>query len=60
MALPGMLLIQKHWQKFLQQKKRPFFDPLIIHIPKIENMELIAKDIPKAAWKLAKAYWQAP
>jgi L-threonylcarbamoyladenylate synthase len=59
-GLAGNAFDTKALAKIFAAKKRPFFDPLIIHIPKIENMELIAKDIPKAAWKLAKAYWPGP
>ena len=59
-GLAGNAFDPKALAKIFAAKERPFFDPLIVHISKIETIELIAKDIPKAAWKLAEAYWPGP
>lgn len=41
-------------------KERPTFDPLIVHICDVAQLEDVAKDIPEAAYKLAEAYWPGP
>ncbi len=46
--------------KIFAAKERPTFDPLIVHIADISELENIAKDIPDAAYKLAEAYWPGP
>jgi L-threonylcarbamoyladenylate synthase len=38
-------------------KKRPFFNPLILHIKSIECLPSVAKEIPEAAFKLASSFW---
>jgi L-threonylcarbamoyladenylate synthase len=46
--------------KIFEAKKRPHFDPLIVHIPGIEYLEQYASYIPATAMKLAKAFWPGP
>lgn len=41
-------------------KKRPFFDPLIVHISGISEVEKYAVSIPGTALKLARALWPGP
>ena len=41
-------------------KERPTFDPLIVHIADIAQLNDVAKDIPERAYKLAAAFWQGP
>jgi L-threonylcarbamoyladenylate synthase len=41
-------------------KKRPFFDPLIVHISDIGQIEKYASSIPEPALKLADALWPGP
>lgn len=38
-------------------KKRPFFNPLILHIKSMECLHSVAKEIPEAAFKLASRFW---
>jgi len=38
-------------------KKRPMTNPLIVHIPKLEAITSIAKDIPELAWQLGRQFW---
>ncbi len=46
--------------KIFAAKERPTFDPLIVHIADIAQLSDVAKDIPDAAYALAKAYWPGP
>ncbi len=44
-------------KKIFELKKRPLFNPLIVHIKSILELDNIAKDIPKAAFALAEMFW---
>ncbi|MFY7988064.1 MAG: L-threonylcarbamoyladenylate synthase [Flavobacterium sp.] len=46
--------------KIFDVKKRPTFNPLIVHIKGIQDLEYIAKDIPPIAYELAKVFWPGP
>lgn len=46
--------------KIFEAKKRPFFDPLIVHIADISYLENYAKDIPDLAYRLAEHFWPGP
>ena len=46
--------------KIFAAKERPTFDPLIVHIADIAQLQDIAQDIPDAAYRLAEAYWPGP
>lgn len=41
-------------------KKRPHFNPLIIHIESIKYLEKVAVDIPALAYRLATHFWPGP
>jgi L-threonylcarbamoyladenylate synthase len=41
-------------------KERPANDPLIVHIHEIEQLELVARDIPELAYTLADMFWPGP
>lgn len=41
-------------------KQRPLFNPLIIHIKSVDDLDEIARDIPKKALMLAAAFWPGP
>ena len=47
-------------EKIYAAKGRPSDNPLIVHIAKFEDMEAIAKDIPKEAELLSDAFWPGP
>lgn len=47
-------------KKIFKLKQRPVFNPLIVHIGSIEDLDKIAKNIPDVAWKLAQAFWPGP
>ncbi|MFH0919074.1 MAG: L-threonylcarbamoyladenylate synthase [Fibrobacterota bacterium] len=41
-------------------KNRPFFDPLIVHIASLEQMDALVKAIPPKAQKLIAKFWPGP
>lgn len=41
-------------------KERPSFDPLIVHIPKVDVLDLYAHSVPLRAYDLAMAFWPGP
>lgn len=43
--------------RIFEMKGRPHFNPLIVHIHDAGQLKDLAKDIPEAALKLAKAFW---
>ena len=47
-------------KKIFELKKRPFFNPLIVHIKSIDDLTQIADDIPADAMKLAETFWPGP
>jgi len=46
--------------KIFEAKSRPTFDPLILHIGSLRQLENIALDIPEKAELLAKTFWPGP
>ncbi len=41
-------------------KERPSFDPLIVHIPKVDVLDHYAHSIPRIAYDLALTFWPGP
>ena len=46
--------------KIFIAKGRPQDNPLILHLSKVEEMELYCHSIPEAAYKLAEKFWPGP
>ena len=46
--------------KIFEVKKRPTFNPLIVHIKGIEDLTQVATEIPPIAYELANAFWPGP
>lgn len=46
--------------RVFEAKRRPAFDPLIIHISKLDDIERIATSFPPKARLLAEALWPGP
>lgn len=59
-GLGGNALDVNASQKIYAAKGRPSDNPLIIHIADMESLELIVKEVPEKALKLASAYWPGP
>lgn len=47
-------------KKIYEAKGRPSDNPLIVHIAQIEDIEVLARDIPKSAYQLAEVFWPGP
>ena len=47
-------------KKIFEAKGRPSDNPLIVHISRLEDMCLLAEDVPEKAMKLAEKYWPGP
>ena len=59
-GLGGDALKEDSARKIYAAKGRPSDNPLIIHIAKWKDIYYICREIPKAAEKLAEAFWPGP
>ncbi len=59
-GLAGDAFNEKALAKIFEAKKRPVFDPLILHIADFSDLEQIAQKIPEAARHLAEKFWPGP
>lgn len=46
--------------KIFEAKERPSFDPLIVHIADIDNLNVLAQEINENVYKLAEKFWPGP
>lgn len=46
--------------KIFEAKKRPFFDPLILHIASLDQWQELVTELPSGAKQLAEAFWPGP
>lgn len=46
--------------RLFQAKGRPATDPVILHIADLEALPQLAREIPSAAWMLARRFWPGP
>lgn len=56
-GLAGNIYSKKAIKSIFKTKNRPFFNPLIVHIPSVKNLENIVSFIPEKAKRLADAFW---
>jgi L-threonylcarbamoyladenylate synthase len=47
-------------EKIFELKQRPAFDPLIVHLHSIEQLNLVCSEIDQRVYKLAEAFWPGP
>ncbi|MBX3034521.1 MAG: threonylcarbamoyl-AMP synthase [Bdellovibrionaceae bacterium] len=47
-------------RRIFTTKERPFFDPLIVHVANVSQARALAKEWPKAAEILTRAFWPGP
>ncbi|WP_431108502.1 L-threonylcarbamoyladenylate synthase [Winogradskyella poriferorum] len=59
-GLAGNIFSEKAVKAIFETKERPFFNPLIVHIPNIDYLETIVDAIPEKAKLLAEAFWPGP
>jgi L-threonylcarbamoyladenylate synthase len=46
--------------RIFKAKKRPFSDPIIVHVASILQLENVAKVVSELAWQLAERFWPGP
>ena len=56
-GLAGNIFSEKAIKSIFSTKKRPFFNPLIVHIPSVDSLENMVSHIPEKAKLLADAFW---
>ena len=59
-GLAGNALDSKHLLEIFEVKKRPFFDPLIVHVPTIESLSPLITHFSPVLKKLAEHFWPGP
>ncbi len=59
-GLAGNIFSEKAIDKIYSIKKRPSFNPLIVHLHSVHKLSAIAKNIPDIATELAKKFWPGP
>ena len=59
-GLAGNMYSEKAIKKIFETKKRPFFNPLIVHIKNIDYLDVVAQNIPPKAYLLAQHFWPGP
>lgn len=56
-GLAGNIFSEKAIKSIFATKKRPFFNPLIVHVPSVASLNGIVTHIPEKAKLLANAFW---
>jgi len=56
-GLAGNIFSEKAIKSIFSTKKRPFFNPLIVHIPSADCLDGIVIHVPEKAKLLAEAFW---
>lgn len=59
-GLAGNALDEKAVLSIFEVKKRPSFDPLIVHSDSIDKLERFVTHFPEKALDLARAFWPGP
>jgi L-threonylcarbamoyladenylate synthase len=59
-GLAGNAYSEAAVNKIFALKRRPFYNPLIVHIRSVSTLNDIAQQIPETAWKLAEKFWPGP
>lgn len=59
-GLAGNALNTEAVLKIFKVKKRPHFDPLIVHVANLEQAQNLVEDIPAKALELTKKFWPGP
>ena len=59
-GLAGNIFSEKAIKRIFEVKQRPHFNPLIVHLHSIEQIEEIVEEFPENAQLLAKHFWPGP
>lgn len=46
--------------RIFEVKKRPSYDPVIVHLSAISQIERVAREVPALAYELVQEYWPGP
>ena len=47
-------------EKIFLAKRRPAYDPLIVHLASMDQLESVARDLPPLAYELGRRFWPGP
>ena len=56
-GLAGNIFSEKAIKNIFSTKQRPFFNPLIVHIPSVKSLNDLVTHVPEKAKLLAAAFW---
>jgi L-threonylcarbamoyladenylate synthase len=56
-GLAGNIFSEKAIKSIFETKKRPFFNPLIVHLSSVDELETIVSEVPEKARILANTFW---
>lgn len=59
-GLAGNIYSETAVKAIFETKQRPFFNPLIVHIPNLEHLKNVVSSVPKKAQLLAEVFWPGP
>lgn len=59
-GLAGNALNSERVAEIFAVKKRPFFDPLILHVHAMDALDPLISDFPTVLRKLSEAFWPGP
>ncbi|MBX2928208.1 MAG: threonylcarbamoyl-AMP synthase [Saprospiraceae bacterium] len=59
-GLAGNALNEATVTRIFEVKNRPYFDPLIVHVPNLERLEALSRSFPPLARRLAEAFMPGP
>ncbi|MGL2994129.1 L-threonylcarbamoyladenylate synthase [Flavobacterium sp. TSSA_36] len=59
-GLAGNIYSETAIRKIFKRKKRPYYNPLIVHLKSYSEVEKVAIEIPEKARVLAEAFWPGP
>jgi L-threonylcarbamoyladenylate synthase len=59
-GLAGNIYSEKAIKAIFAIKERPFFNPLIVHIPSPDDLNKVVTEVPQKAQELAQRFWPGP
>jgi len=59
-GLGAVAFDEKAVARVFEAKQRPRFDPLIVHVNSVEQLELLTERVPPAAYLLIARFWPGP
>lgn len=59
-GLAGNIFEEEAIEKIFKIKGRPLFNPLIVHIHSLSQLDALVSELPEAATRLMKTFWPGP